>query len=337
MIGVQSARSPGFREIFRGALITLLCVTALLSGACAARSPVAEREIASLRSRVSELESARRRLNSQLKAMDARIVGIEARRGEPPRNRRLPVVRVRPRPESAEAPASVESSTPEDRLARGFTVADQGVGDFSAEPEEETGERPVLKLHESGAPGIVHSGGSSSRRPINLANVSERLPVVPIASAPSPDGAPAALPAPFDPDPPATTPVEEIVGQARRQVQGGQCGAALNALAGVISSSPEHPLAAEAMLLRARCFRRSGAHLRALGEAERMTRRYPSSARRPEAMLVMAEAYAALGDGERARDLYGQIMRRYPRSRAARLATARVQELGRGGRPREER
>jgi len=315
-------------------LVSALCVTALASGACASRSSAAERELAALRTRVNELESARRRLNSQLKAMDARMIALEARRAGPQRkNRRLPVVRVRPRAEAA--PAN-EESPQRDRLAMGFTVVEQGVGDYSNEEEGE-GERPVLKLHESGRPGVVASGGSSPRRRIDLASVNERLPVVPIANAPSPDGAPAALPAPFDPDPPAGTSVEDVVGRARQQIRGGQCGEALNALAGVLSSSPEHPLAAEAMLLRARCFRRSGAHLRALGEAERLMRRYPSSGRRPEAMLLMAEAYAALGDSERARDLFGQIMRRFPQSRAARRATARVQELGRGGRPREER
>ena len=68
-----------------------------------------------------------------------------------------------------------------------------------------------------------------------------------------------------------------------------------------------------------------------------MVRRYPTSRQRPAAMMIMAEAYASMGDSERARELFGQVLRRYPQSPAARQATARVQELGRGSPPREER
>jgi TolA-binding protein len=104
----------------------------------------------------------------------------------------------------------------------------------------------------------------------------------------------------------------------------------------VVAQSPEHPLAAEAMLLRAQCHRRGGEHLRAIGELERLARRYPGNGRGSDVLSEMAEDYAALGDTERAREIYGEIMRRYPRSRAASRATARVQELGRGTRAREE-
>jgi TolA-binding protein len=138
------------------------------------------------------------------------------------------------------------------------------------------------------------------------------------------------------PSAPSESAVTEAIDRAREQANGGDCGSALTALARVLTQSPEHPRAPEAMLLRARCFRRGGAPLRAIGELERMGRRYPSNANQSSALLEMAEAYAALGDLERSRELFGHVMRRFPRSRAASRATVRVQELGRGRRAREE-
>jgi TolA-binding protein len=311
-------------------------VASLSWAGCAARSAVAEREIAGLRARVAELESSRRQLNSQIKALDDRIVAMEARRGgDAPR--RLPVVRVRPREDEGGDEGVHEDETPPEAVAASsrFDVAGQGVGDDEGEPVADDGQRPVLKLYESPRPALVFSDASGPRRRIDLASVNERLPVVPM-----PEGnelGSEAMPAPFEPEAPAVASPEELMAQARRQVQSGQCAEAINGLGAVLSTSPEHPAAAEAMLLRARCFRREGAHLRALGEAERMVRRYPSSAQAAEALLEVAESYASLGDLERARDIFGQVMRRYPSSNAARRATARVQELGRGGHPREDR
>lgn len=321
--------------VARGALLAALGLASLAGGGCAARASAAEREISALRSRVAELEAARRRLNGQLKTFDSRLAVLEAR-GAPRRSRTLPVVRVQPR--GAEAPA--DTGADQGAEPAGFTMAEQGYEPIDEEPDrEDDGPRPVLKLHESPAAPASSGGSGTPRKSIDLDNVNERLPVVPMADAPPAGSAPpaGAMPPPFDPEGPASAPVEEVVARARQQARSGQCGEAVNALGAVIANNPEHPLAAEAMLLRARCFRRQGAHLRALGEAERMARRYPSSGLRPAAMLEMAESYASLGDLERARQLFGQVLRRYPRSSAARRATVRVQELGRGARPREER
>lgn len=319
-------------------MLGTLGLATLLTGGCAARSGAAEREIAALRTRVAELESARRLVHAQLKTLDTRLVAMEARRsGDPPRH--LPVVRVRARSDEPENQMVHEDEAPPRRVVASsrFDVAEQGVGDGEDQPEDEEGPRPVLKLYESRRPALVFSDEATPRRRIDLASVNERLPVVPLPEGAPASPGPTALPAPFELEEPATTSVEELMAQARRQIQSGQCGEALGGLAAVLSTSPEHPAAAEAMLLRARCFRRQGSHLRALGEAERMARRYPSSGRRAEALMEMAEAYAALGDLDRARELFGQVLRGYPRSGAARRATARVQELGRGGHPREER
>jgi TolA-binding protein len=269
------------------------------------------------------------------------MVALEAR-GEPvrarPVARHLPVVRVQPRSQIRED---------EEQGGSDFTMADQGyetmedrADDLEEEDDGEGGDqRPVLKLHESGRSAVFSVSDSSAapRKAINLASVNERLPVVPMANAPPMSGGDAAMPPPFPVEEQPTSSAEEVVAEARRQIRSGQCGPAINALGGMIASSPEHPLAAEAMLMRAQCFRRQGAHLRALGEAERMARRYPSSGQRPAALMEMAESYASLGDMERARELFGQVMRQYPQSPAARRATSRVQELGRGGgRAREE-
>lgn len=307
-------------------LSAALLAVALGGGGCAARSEAVSRELSSLRDRVAELEAAHQRDTSRFEDLSTRLVALEA---TPARARpELPVVRVRPARPAREAAAAADAEVP---------AADETYDDAA------DGARPVLRLDESSPGHFAASSGGAPRpaRSFDLAAVGERLPVVPIASAPGapPLDATAALDTQeLDVEAaPAGPPVEEVVAEARAQAQRGDCGAVLEALGRVIGQSPEHPLAAEAMLLRAQCHRRRGEHLRAIGELERLARRYPGNGRGSDALSEMAEAYAALGDADRAREIFGEIMRRYPRSRAASRATARVQELGRGARAREER
>jgi TolA-binding protein len=306
-----------------------------LATGCAARTDASTHELERLRRRVVELEEARHRDSERLEDVATRLVAVEARpaKGRPD----LPIVRVRS--------SDIERSPRDDVETE---------SDVDAEPADDDGPRPVLKLYESRTR-LSHSssqgfGSTGSRRPrksIQLASVNERLPVVPIPDMPGTpplDTTPAALSINRNGAATAPTPaaveslqaVEEVVATARSQVRSGNCGPALQSLAQVLSRSPEHPLAPEAMMLRAKCYRRQGAPLRAIGELERLARRYPNSGRRLDALLEMAEAFVSLGDTDRARDIYRQIIRRYPRSRAASRATARVQELGRGQRAREE-
>ena len=315
---------------------TVAVLLFMISGAgCAARSSPAAHELEQVRARVVELEEAQHRDGERIEDLSTRLVALEAR---PVKSRpELRVVRVRP-----DDPGEVTHPAAKARRA-----ADVDADDEHADTEDD-GPRPVLKLYESRVPGALSAAplGSAPRRSrsVNLASVNERLPVVPIPDVPGTpplDTAPASLElgqhggeaAPIEAGPS----VEELVSGARASIQAGNCAAALQSLAQVVAQSPEHPLASEAMLMRARCYRRQGASLRAIGELERLGRRYPNSGRRVEALVEMAEAYVSLGDTERARQIFREIMRRYPRSRAASMATARVQELGRGGRAREER
>lgn len=312
--------------------VSLAIYTASLFSGCAATTDAASQELGRLRNRVVELEEARHRDSDRLEELSTRLVALESR----PEKRRpdLPIVRVRA--------STSESSSSEDTVEEDH---------YDEEPQEDDGPRPVLKLYESRirVSNVGGKGASSPRRSrsIELASVNERLPVVPIPNLPGTqplDTTPAALSINRSDAPAASAAVaaktlpavEEIVTRARSQVRGGSCAAALVSLAQVLSRSPEHPLAPEAMMLRAKCYRRQGAPLRAIGELERLARRYPNSGRRIDALLEMAEAFVSLGDTDRARDIYREIMRRYPRSRAASRATARIQELGRGQRAREE-
>jgi hypothetical protein len=279
--------------------------------------------------------------------MTNRLVAVEATErpaaAEAKTRPALPVVRIRPSAGAARVVVA-DSRGDSDVEPADDEVADEGAD--MGDEEDDGAPRPLLKLYESprrvggigdGEPLEVDAGPSPRhRRSIDLASVGERLPVIPmpdIDGVPSIDATPAALQ--LDTEPPGAG-VEDTVETARDQVRAGQCEPALRSLADVLRSSPEHPLAAEAMLLRARCHRRQGAHLRAIGEIERMARRYPTSAHGAQALVEMAEAYVDLGDVTRARDVFAQVLRRYPRSRAASLATRRVQELGRDPRAREE-
>lgn len=324
-MGVFADRA--FKALSRVGLVAMMTGVATAGSGCAARSDAAAREMSSLRDRVAELETARQRDHERLEQVTVRLVALEevgarAGRGRP----ELPVVRVRP-------------------SRRGAKVVERGVvGDRQREDEPaEDSSRPVLKLHGygggySGGGGGHSGGGGGGRRSVDLAAVNERLPVVPIPDVP---GMPELTTTPAslelsEPEPQEPPGIADVIARARPLVRGGDCSGAMRDLAQALVQSPEHPLAAEAMLLRARCMRRQGAALRAIGELERLGRRYPNSGRRAPAMLEMAEAYASLGDAERAQEILAAVVRRFPRSRAATRATARVRELGRGSRAREE-
>jgi len=286
-------------------------------GGCAARSQANAAGIAALEQRVAELEAQRQRQRRVIEDLVGRVTALESRARRPAPERSLPVVRVRPDPGSA---GPVEETAGWDDPSAEPTAPD-GAGD-------ELGPRPVLRLYGSTVEEMPARG---SARPVALAAVTERLPVVPMPDEPPPSAPIGSLEGPVAQEPAPAT-IEDVLRQAGPQVAAGECAAALPALTGVLGQSPEHPLADDAMLLRARCYFRQGAHLRAIGELERMMQRYPSGNGRPEALLLMAGSYAAMGDRDRARELYGQVIRQFPRSQAASRATARVQELARGPR-----
>lgn len=300
------------------------------ASACGAGSQVTRGEVDALRQRVVELEAERRRQRTRLDEVTARLVTLEGRSTRPGRSRPdLPVVRVRPTESRRRDGAEPEA---EEEVSEAYAASLAGGGDA---PSDDDGERPVLRLYESESLPAPRAERRSGSRSIELAAVTERLPVVPMPEGTGP-GIPLPEPPPLEAEPPVPQPsVDDVVREARRQVGAGDCGGALESLAQVVASSPEHALADDAMLLRAQCFRRQGAHLRAIGELERMARRYPSSDRAADGLLLTAESYAAIGDQERAREIFGQVMRRFPRSSAASRATARVQELSRGSSARE--
>ncbi len=324
----------------------MLGLVLLATSGCAARQNEVTRELTSLRERIAELEAARQRDNERLESIKTQLVAFESADRPPAAVKsrpNLPVVRIRPRAKRVVVEDSRESRRERPDRDNDGPVATGGV----TGGEQDDSPRPLLKLYETpGLPVVSSVGGSGGgvpvsapqrrRRSIDLASVNERLPIVPIPSivgTPDLSATPAALRLGVAPTGP---PVEDAISRARAQVQSGECGPALQSLAKVLRTSPEHPLASEAMLLRARCYRRQGAHLRAIGEIERMARRYPRSGHGAQALMEMAEAYVSLGDLPRAREVFGQVLRQFPRSRAASRATRRVQELGRVRRARED-
>jgi len=304
-------------------LLPVMVVITLIG--CGATPAASLSDVRSLRSRISELEAERHRQSRSVEDFEARLVALESR-GSPRASERpeLPVVRY----DSSRAESESDDS---DSLGAIGEDAEPAVA------EAADGPRPVLKLHGAASPRYRPASGRRRPAAIKLASVRERLPVVPMPDAPPMGGGSAPRAATPSSSSSSSSSIAEVVARGRASVSSGQCGSVARELAQVISTSAEHPLADDAMLLRARCFRRQGAHLRAVGEVERLIRRYPRADTRRPALLLLAESCASVGDTERATETLRDIIRRYPGSPAAQRATRRLGELTRGARAVEDR
>jgi tol-pal system protein YbgF len=94
---------------------------------------------------------------------------------------------------------------------------------------------------------------------------------------------------------------------------------------------PDHDLADNAQYWLGECFYARKQFVEALPEFRQVVARYPLGNKAPDALLKLAYCALALGDLAKGRELLKQVPVSYPNTEAARLAQARLAELGREG------
>jgi tol-pal system protein YbgF len=102
---------------------------------------------------------------------------------------------------------------------------------------------------------------------------------------------------------------------------------ALAAFARFVNANPSHPFADNAIYWRGECFLAQGKLPKAIGEFERLTRRYPKSEKVAAAVYRLGFVYDKLRDFGKAADYYFDVVERYPGSDEARRASRRVAEI----------
>ena len=268
-------------------------------GGCASAKQALEKQVADLEREVVQLKAERTNLSARLAGMDDKLLLYEKRAekcSEGIRERNLEVVRLTP--ESSPAPAAeIEHELPE-------------------QVPEGDGKRPVLKL--VGRSTYVASGATgSANRPVIPVGDGDNLGVVPPGSVGTGYSVPSGPMAEFQ--------------QAYRAYTIGALDEALVRFGKFLGENPSHAYADNAMFWRGECYLAKGKAFKAIGEFERLIRRFPSSEKRPSALYRIGFAYDKLGDRAKAKEYYFKVVDRHPGTDAARKASRRVAAIREAG------
>jgi tol-pal system protein YbgF len=262
---------------------------------CTTAKQALEKQIAELEREVVQLKAERTNLNARLGGMDDKLLLYEKRAekcSEDERERILEVVRLTP----DSSPAAEPELEPEV---------------YEQVPEND-GKRPVLKIV-----GGSSYAPSAARRSVVPVGEGDNLGVVPPGS-----GAAEAT---------ATSgPMAEFQ-EAYRAYTNGALDEALVRFGKFLGENPGHSYADNAMFWRGECYLAKGKAFKAIGEFERLIRRFPSTEKRPSALYRIGFAYDKLGDRTKAKEYYFKVVDRHPGTDAARKASRRVAAIREAG------
>ena len=99
---------------------------------------------------------------------------------------------------------------------------------------------------------------------------------------------------------------------------------ALEMFSRFVKENPDHEYADNAMYWKGECFFGQGKMLKAIGEYERLLRRYPRSDKTASTLYRIGFVYDKLHDRQRAGEYYFKVVEMYPGTQAARKASLRV-------------
>ena len=91
-----------------------------------------------------------------------------------------------------------------------------------------------------------------------------------------------------------------------------------------VKENPDHEYADNAMYWRGECFFGRGKMLKAIGEYERLLRRYPRSDKTASTLYRIGFIYDKLHDRQMASEYYFKVVEMHPGTQAARKASLRV-------------
>ena len=113
---------------------------------------------------------------------------------------------------------------------------------------------------------------------------------------------------------------------AYRSYNNSDYAAALAGFPAFLQKESSHPYADDALFWIGECYLAEGRMMKAVGEFERLLRRYPNSEKGASALYRIGFAYEKLNDRERAQDYYMRVVERYPDTDAARRAGSRMSD-----------
>jgi tol-pal system protein YbgF len=268
-----------------------------------AKAPQYETTITNLEREVARLKAERANLDARSATLDDKIVVLEKRleKCADASNQPLTVVRLTPNDDDSE---SLSESAPDD--AR------------DTAPVRPPRKRPVLVLDNSGGRRNRRalSPDAQGSRPLRSATFGhlgpDNLGVVPQ------DGADSSAEA--DDDMTAFNAAYQAYSN-KRYVE------ALEGFARFVNGHPNHAYADNGIYWRAECYLAMGKLTNAIGEFQRLARRYPRSEKVAASVFKIGMIYDRLRDFGKATDYYYKVVEQYPGTNEARRASRRVAEI----------
>jgi tol-pal system protein YbgF len=295
-------------RIVAWAMVVWLVWAAILFGGCASSRAVSEEKVKSLEREVARLMAERANIDARSRSMDDKIVILEKKLTKcstaPRPELELEVVRLTP-----EGDGDMETEDPPQ------TVAENDYDDHDDSTTTRRGPRPSLKLYE-GQPRRPARFSEPLRDPLIQASDrgafdslgADDLGVV----AADGEGAPSEM---------------EQFNKAYLAYSNKSYDAALQAFSTFIQTHPSHGYADDALYWRGECYLAKGKLLKAIGEFERLARRYPNSEKVPAGLYRIGFVYDKLRDFKTAVRYYFKVVEECPGTDAARRASSRVKEI----------
>jgi tol-pal system protein YbgF len=125
----------------------------------------------------------------------------------------------------------------------------------------------------------------------------------------------------------ATTKPIETFNTAYRAYANRKYAEALDTFSEFIRANPAHAFTDDAVFWRGECYLGTGKFFKAMGEFERLLRRYPGSDKRSSSLYRIGFSWDRLGDQNKALEYYFQVVDGHRGTEAARKASRRVSTI----------
>jgi tol-pal system protein YbgF len=297
--GVEVSHKLGKAESSRApeVAVVLLILGLVAAAGCGPTKVEMKETIDRLQDHIARLQSERTNIEARSNAMDDQLVvlGKKLDRCQEGTRPLLEVVRLTPSDEE-ETPAESEEEVPPEATKI----------DLSAT-------RPVLTLDQRSVRRVAVGSGAGSLPGGSQPSFSDlgpdNLGVVAADEAKVPGG-----------------PMEDFHA-AYRAFSNRRHQEALEGFAAFVRDHPEHGYADNAIFWRGESYLALGKFFKAIGEYERLLRRYPRSEKVPSGFYRIGFAYDQLRDREKALEYYFKVVDKHPTSDAARRASKRVSAI----------
>lgn len=277
---------------------------------CANNAPAAEDQMKALQKQVIQLKAENSHLQAKSRKLDDKVLLYEKKDTLVQKKEQQAKQRtVRLTPTTNSMPQLPYESYDED-------VVVSLKGDSNKDEK-----RPVLRLSESSFSEYhISNGASETPKPSRLPTKSyENLPLTNKGDNLGVVGADGQMAR-------AEEDSMELFNSAYRAYNNKGYGPAIAGFSTFLQKESNHKFADNAMFWIAECYLAQGQMLKAVGEFERLLRRYPSSEKAASSLYRIGFVYDRMQDTSKAKEYYFRVVEKHPESEAARKASRRMSE-----------